>query len=841
MKKRSIFQIITKRKITISIAIFLGMALAITAGNYIFYHYFKTASAADTCVAGTTALTISSGVNSRIVDNVLSGSSNSSCNGSVSDYDITVTGPGVKLTLGGFNTFKSVNIINNATVTHDAIVPSTDIATGDAVLNDAGEKKKVQMQITGALTLDTGGKIDVSGLGYPGGTLAHPVGYGYGGGQSTRTATSEAISVYGAGGGGFGNKGGDGKSSINAVAAVPAAGGIAYPNFYDAYYFRAGSGAGYNFGNVNLTNSAKVGSAGGGRIYIHAGTINIKSGTITAKGNDGSATIAVCNDTIRNRSSFGAGGAGGTIWLSADTIISPVGSLAPNVSGGLAGNDYAATSKACASNAATPSMIHDGANGLSEVFVDGKDSASIYANYFSTLSVAGGAPSLLSNGTAAGGGAGGRIRIDAKSVRPSCAISSSSTPNDKIPAECEGGDVTINSTTIKMDAIQIDKDSRQACSAIADPNCDTIRHFNSLTLLGSAKLTIDPISTADLNINNIQFDTLKDAALNNGKARWRKVDIIVDGEIKLSNASQIDVTGDGYAATYGRAAGGANQGGSFAGAGGGNISAVYPVDFQSKMIANNFDYTSTYTETAVKYPLFDAGSGAGSASAGGGRIHLSAKTISVDQTAAIKADGASGAIGGAGGMIWLDAQTFNFSSSLPETSVSGGTGTPAGSNGYIYADSFVPSIISANGGTASTGGGGGGGRIILHMTVAQANQPIITKTSKISERPGATGTAVTDLNPYALMLGDKVLVNIAVSGLNITTPVPVTVEDDFLTSQTGVYCGAPTEGPFGIVDPTSAQAFLISHNTGAVDKITWTFTPILKNVTMSYICEVRKP
>ncbi|MEI7792048.1 MAG: hypothetical protein WCI57_01015 [Candidatus Berkelbacteria bacterium] len=846
MKKTSIFKILAKRKIVLSSAIFLGLAAAVLSGTFIFYRYFQPVKAANSCAAN--VLTVNTGATAKIVDNFLTGSITPCDNTNVSGYDITVSGTGVKLILAGYNTFKNISVLSNATITHEAL-SSLDIETDGASLLPTGEAKKVQMVISGTLTLDTGGKISADGLGYPGGTATHTAGFGFGGGQATQAAlASTVILAFGPGGGAFGGVGGSGFSNPSLTAAT----GTAYPNYYDPYIFRAGSGSGYNAGHIN-TPVPVVGSSGGGRIYVRAGTINIKSGTISAKGSTGLAQIRKYTLNVVNRYSFTGGGAGGTIWLVADTIVAPKGAtgVTPDVSGGAIGGDYQITTTNSADDKVIASAIHDGTNGVSEIFVDSQEKSDLYKNYFGYLSTAGGLPSSATatltgslKGTAAGGGGGGRIRVEAKVVRPSCTIISGTT----IPDYCENGDVVVgNGLTINMDAVTVLQDStRTLCTDPTISNCDSARHFNSLTLQGNAKLTHNPITSGDLLVGGTPYTTLQGDSLIKGAARWRKVDITVDDYISLATGSSIDVSEKGYtgsnntSAALGRAAGATNtnQGGGYAGKGAGNSLVSYPPDFQTKVISGNFDYTSTYLDSGKTYPLFDAGSGAGTASAGGGgRIHLNAKSLTLAPGSSISANGtgvAASMAAGAGGMIWIDSQSYSFPSDLPEAVVTGGTGANVGENGYIYTDIFTPNLISANGGSTTNGFNGGGGRIIIHQTVATQNQPIITKSVKVVERPGMTGTAVTDLNPYALILDDVIEVTIAVTGLTPGTP-NTTIDENVLAAPTGQYCS-----PISATAATPASPSTAPTISTGIKLLTWTFTPTNTSSSMTYKCRVVK-
>ncbi|HEX6904370.1 MAG TPA: carboxypeptidase regulatory-like domain-containing protein [Thermoanaerobaculia bacterium] len=109
-----------------------------------------------------------------------------------------------------------------------------------------------ELRITtpGKLTIEAGGTLDVTGLGYPGGTASHTAGY------APEGMTGAAASA----GGGHGGRGN-----------LTGAGGV-----YDSVYAPklAGGGGGY---------SNSPGGAGGGVVWIEAGELEL-AGTILAKG-----------------------------------------------------------------------------------------------------------------------------------------------------------------------------------------------------------------------------------------------------------------------------------------------------------------------------------------------------------------------------------------------------------------------------------------------------------------------------------------------------------------------------------------------------------------------------
>lgn len=159
-------------------------------------------------------------------------------------------------------------------------------------------QREVNLNITEDLTIESGGKIDVSGKGFRGGgsqeSSGLPVsGYGYtsdSGGKIAKNSSS------GAGGGAHGGHGGSGNSSDNVSFGV---GG----KVYDNYFLPGLAGSG---GGGSLDANACYGGPGGGVVKITAGSIDIRgTGAIIADGLSPSSG-----------SSCGAG-AGGTIQVQA--------------------------------------------------------------------------------------------------------------------------------------------------------------------------------------------------------------------------------------------------------------------------------------------------------------------------------------------------------------------------------------------------------------------------------------------------------------------------------------------------------------------------------------------
>ena len=157
----------------------------------------------------------------------------------------------------------------------------------------------IEFKVKGTLTIDSGGKIDVNGLGYAGGATAYgtgrsPSGDGPGGGQGGAWWYGN---VYAGGGGGHGSYGGD----AGGTGSQPGKGGPSYGAYPEHPTFGSGGGGGHELANSD-------GASGGGSIKIEASSVII-NGELLADGN------AALN--------AGGGGSGGGIYiLSSNEVIS---------------------------------------------------------------------------------------------------------------------------------------------------------------------------------------------------------------------------------------------------------------------------------------------------------------------------------------------------------------------------------------------------------------------------------------------------------------------------------------------------------------------------------------
>ncbi|MDP2925066.1 MAG: LamG-like jellyroll fold domain-containing protein, partial [Nanoarchaeota archaeon] len=197
-------------------------------------------------------------------------------------YNLTINGT-LNLTM---NWNASLNVSGDV-----AILSGGKLIHGD---NSNAEVWRVNMQVGRNLTINSGGSISVTGLGYRGATSSGP-GNGPGrGGQSGGDG----------GGSGYGGAGGRGGSS--------ASGGITYGT--SASPTALGSGGA-------LYGAASTAGDGGGAIKLSV------SGTLTVNGNiSADGTDAVYSSGYNG----GAGGSGGSIWITGRPTIVGTGIISAN-------------------------------------------------------------------------------------------------------------------------------------------------------------------------------------------------------------------------------------------------------------------------------------------------------------------------------------------------------------------------------------------------------------------------------------------------------------------------------------------------------------------------------
>jgi hypothetical protein len=191
-------------------------------------------------------------------------------------------------------TGSQVILQGNATVAGDISASTVLVKSGAVVTPAAGNA--LRFKVTGRMTVEAGARLDVSGLGYAGGTAAsHP------GGVPSGVAASQPDA-----GGSHGGAGSLG-TTVGPAGAV-------FDSVYEPQLAGGGGALAINIGGTSR------GGAGGGLVSIDAGELEL-AGEIRARGETRPANE-------------GGGGAGGTVLVRAGTLLG-AGSI--DTSGGDAG------------------------------------------------------------------------------------------------------------------------------------------------------------------------------------------------------------------------------------------------------------------------------------------------------------------------------------------------------------------------------------------------------------------------------------------------------------------------------------------------------------------------
>ena len=247
--------------------------------------------------------------------------SNTQINNPSNPVNLTINGSSNSLTLtvvvSGTFYFRNLTI-NNAKITHDALIAGTDFDATTNVLvtnttGNRGDRKKVDFRVSEQLRINGSyASINVTGKGYPGGKSSHPNGYGPSGGIA-QNIKNAGVGVLSSGGGNYGDGGSSedkGFCGLGADTKGFLSGGMASNSIY-------GSGSGYSFGNTCVGTggkfpSATLGQAGGGFINIYANSFFIDdNSSVVADGN----YISTGTNEVKASTKFAGGGAGGTIFL----------------------------------------------------------------------------------------------------------------------------------------------------------------------------------------------------------------------------------------------------------------------------------------------------------------------------------------------------------------------------------------------------------------------------------------------------------------------------------------------------------------------------------------------
>ena len=291
--------------------LFLTCLFVLTILSLSFFAYFsfkysnKTKAAAVSCVGSSPATcTISGGGRYNLSEGQYE-NSNLIING------ITVYGYGQ-------HNIASLIIKNGGILTHDSLVWPDDfvqapgVPTSNTELNAQGKRKVVNFHISGKLRLESAGKVDVSGKGYPGSSGEEIFadchencgsGKGSGGGGN---ADRHDEPTFG-GGGGYGGLGGAGVGNLSGYAGATY-GGLSS----DPATLWHGSGGGGAWRHQSGALKKRPGKAGGGAIYLVVNDIETDGNvlnTIIANGNP------PVSETCRVYEACGGAGSGGSIYV----------------------------------------------------------------------------------------------------------------------------------------------------------------------------------------------------------------------------------------------------------------------------------------------------------------------------------------------------------------------------------------------------------------------------------------------------------------------------------------------------------------------------------------------
>jgi len=269
--------------------------------------------------------------------------------------------------------FNSLTIKNGAVLTHAALTYTeltgtssqdmdSDFSIADETTGSA-RWKKVDVEIAGELRLESGGKIDVSGKGYPGswyevcggntyntlvaregvfadigdglGTNPPTGGYNHGFGPSGGLSLTEYDRGR-SGGGGYGGSGGPPNNFVDNIGMARSY----YTNNKNILEYGSGGGAA-GFDGDRADTACGSGGDGGGKVVIAANKIVIASSASSIKANGFSPqeTTAITGRPLSTEDNMvgQGGGSGGLIYLRINGIeFSGTGFVSGDISGGIA-------------------------------------------------------------------------------------------------------------------------------------------------------------------------------------------------------------------------------------------------------------------------------------------------------------------------------------------------------------------------------------------------------------------------------------------------------------------------------------------------------------------------
>ncbi|MDU0460473.1 MAG: Ig-like domain-containing protein [Geobacteraceae bacterium] len=580
----------------------------------------------------------------------------------------------------------SMSVASSSTITHKA--------TG------MSGSERLELVVTGGLSIDGTSRIDVSARGYLGG-------YQGGNGAVGRTYGNTVTGgSAGGSGGSYGGYGGYYSGTINAVY-----GDLANPN-------ESGSGGGTEYGTY-------VSGNGGGLVRIKAGSLALV-GNILADGGNGNYV--------------GGGGSGGGIRIDAGALsgsgyIYARGGWADNSRGGGGGGRIAIyygtmdlpSGNVIASGAGTgynggagTVYLKSTATGLDHLIVDNRNTD---AGEGSTIlrSLGSGVVSAVTADTlTASGATWAPGSLKGMRFAPDASRSSLFTVIDN------------DATSLRIDPLEGDLTQATANGL----SYSGVYSFTKVSVLGKGRLSsLDRFVIADellldgstLVANEVTANkvTLKGGGL---LSHWRttlnqtyRLDLNVTTDLNIESGSRIDVSGRGYLGAYqsgngtvGRTNGNTVTGGSAGGSGGsyGGYGGYY-AGVVNAVYGDPTNPNESGSGGGTEYGTYVSGNG-------GGLVRVKAGTLTLAGN--ILADGGNGNYvggGGSGGGIRIDVGALSGA-------------------GYIY----------ARGGWADNNrGGGGGGRIAIYYGTMELPQSNVVASGAATSYPGGAGTVRFSLLP----------------------------------------------------------------------------------------------
>jgi hypothetical protein len=574
--------------------------------------------------------------------------------------------------------------------------PLRDLTVAGTLSHNTGFGGGVQLVITGELTIESTGTVNVNGRGY-----AQAAGPGAGPNGNSGCSCTNGLSGAG---GGHGGNGGAGQGGTPGGGA--ANGSMSMPTLLGSGGGRRACGSG-------------TAGRGGGRVDLTIGTRLTLDGSIQANGGNGG-------------NSGTGGGSGGSIRISAPIIESTGGSPLIRANGGNGSGD------SC-------SGIGGGGGGGGRIAIDG------YVELPGALA-------LQASGGTRGGNArnagAGTIYLHAAASLPELVVDNRGVTSGATTPLPAGSDVTFTTVHATGNAV-VDVSSNDGIEVDDDLTIDSGSSYTTARALTTTNITVDGTLTVAEPVVADTVDvagTLRHFTGDGTGVDVEANDMVVTGLIDGNGRGYAQAAGPGKGANgnsgcsctnglsgagggYG-GNGGAGQGGT---PGGGGIYG----DLHGAPV----DLGSGGGRRAC---------GSGTAGRGGGRVRLNiANSLSVDGTIRVNGGngGNSGTGGGSGGSIWITAPSL-LTTGSPSITANGGNGSGDSCSGIggggggggrisILADT---NQIPAGNVTATAGALGGNARngnpgIIMTYP---GQDSLVTLTAPADDGAGdASGTVLT--------------------------------------------------------------------------------------------------